>query len=444
MYPVRRRNEEGSESAMQRLIRISLLTTLILTTFLAASPFHSVVRAAVPDFEPGQIVVKLANPSNIDLLGINQTYGTTTVASLPNRSDIFLLRAPLGADAENLVRVMMSDVRLAFAELNYINENPEDGSTDRIYGWGGGDGATMQSQSSAESMKLEATHGLSQGAGTLVAILDTGMQLDHPALSNHLDAAGYDFVDNDLVPEDEPNGLDDDADGRVDELYGHGTHVAGIVHLIAPQARLLPLRVLNSDGRGNNFRTASAIVYAAQRGVDAINLSLGTPHESILLREAVVEAARRGVVVVGAAGNLNTDAKQYPAAEACSIAVTSVSDNDKKSSFANYGEWIGVSAPGESIYSAFPVDGYAWWSGTSMATPFVAAQAALLRAADPELTLDEVGLLIGGTTDPLDNKNPSYRSQLGEGRVDFLASLESLAANTLPAQDRNVFAGCNP
>ena len=79
-----------------------------------------------------------------------------------------------------------------------------------------------------------------------------------------------------------------------------------------------------------------------------------------------------------------------------------------------------------------------------MATPFVATQAALLRAADPEMTLDEVGLLIGGTTAALDNKNPSYRSQLGEGRVDFLASLESLAANTLPAQDRNVFAGCNP
>lgn len=160
---------------MQRLIRVSLLTTLILTTFLTASPFHSVVRAAAPDFEPGQIIVKLANPSTLDLLGINQTYGTTTVASLPDHSDIFLLRAPLGVDTENLVRVMLSDLRLVFAELNYINENPEDGSTDRIYGWGGMDGSTMQNQNSAESMNLEATHSLSQGEGTLVAILDTGV-----------------------------------------------------------------------------------------------------------------------------------------------------------------------------------------------------------------------------------------------------------------------------
>jgi thermitase len=180
---------------------------------------------------------------------------------------------------------------------------------------------------------------------------------------------------------------------------------------VAPDAVFV--RVLNSDGRGNNFRTASAIVYAAHRGADAINLSLGTPNQSVLLREVVGEAAQLGVVVVGAAGNLNTYAKQYPAAEACAIAVTSVNARDKKSSFANYGDWIGVAAPGENIYSTFPVDGYAWWSGTSMATPFVAGQAALLRSANPQLTLDEVGLLIGGTADSLDNANPAYRGGLG-------------------------------
>ena len=427
---------------MRPLIRISLTTTLIL--FLAASPFYSTTaRAATPAYEPGQIVVKLAPSSGQDPLGINQTYGTTTLASFPNRSDIFLLQAPLGTDAEQLVQVMLNDARLLYAELNYINESTEDGSTDRIYGWGGWDSSTMRSQSAAEATRLEAAHELSQGGGTLVAILDTGVQSDHPALSNSLDVLGYDFVDNDLQPIDEANGLDDDGDGRVDELYGHGTHVAGIVNLVAPGARLLTLRVLNSDGRGDNFRTASAIVYAAQRGADVINLSLGTPNRSALLRDAVDEAARLGAVVVAAAGNLNTNERQYPAAEACAIAVTSVNAHDKKSSFANYGDWIGVAAPGESIYSAFPVDGYAWWSGTSMATPFVAGQAALLRGADPQLTLGEVGLLIGGTADSLDRANPAYRGWLGEGRIDLLASLESLATKDWPGQEQNVFAGCN-
>ena len=426
---------------MRPLLKIGLTTILIL--FLAISPFRSRAQAAAPDYEQGQIVVKLAPLQGNSLLGINETYGTTTLASLPNHSDIFLLQAPLGSNVEMLVQLMLSDARLLYAELNYINETPEEGGTNRTYGWGGFDSSTMQNQDSTKAMHLNAAHDLSRGEGRLVAVLDTGVQPDHPALANSLDALGYDFVDNDLAPTDEANGLDDDQDGRVDELYGHGTHVAGIVHLVAPEARLLPLRVLNSDGRGNNFRTASAIVYAAQRGADAINLSLGTPNQSALLRDAVNEAARLGVVVVAAAGNLNTNAKQYPAAEACAIAVTSVTAQDKKSSFANYGDWIGVAATGENIYSTFPVNGYAWWSGTSMATPFVAGQAALLRGADPQLTLDEAGLLIGGTANSLDQRNPSYSGGLGEGRIDLLASLESLAANNWPTAEHNLFAGCN-
>ena len=428
---------------MERLIRISLMATLILATFLAASPSRSPVRAVAPDYEPGQIVVKLAPLPGNDLLGINQTYGTTTLVALPDHSDIFLLQAPVGADLELLVQVMASDVRLLYAELNYINESPEDGGTNRTYGWGN-DSTPMQNQDSTRAIHIEAAHDLSRGEGTLVAVLDTGVQPDHPMLANSIEVLGYDFVDNDLAPDEEANGLDDDGDGLVDELYGHGTHVAGIVYLVAPDARILPLRVLNSDGRGNNFRTASAIVYATGHGVDAINLSLGTPHPSALLREVVGEAAQLGVVVVAAAGNLATDAKQYPAADDCAIAVTSVNARDKKSSFANYGNWIGVAAPGESIYSTFPVDGYAWWSGTSMATPFVAGQAALLRGANSQLTLDEVGLLIGGTTDSLDRRNPLYRGRLGEGRIDLLASLETLVTNAWPAPEHNVFASCNP
>jgi len=423
---------------MRSFIRMSL--TIILILFLVASTFYSTAHAATPNYEVGQIVVKLAQPSGSDLFGINQTYGTITLATLPNHSDIVLLQTPLGANAEQLVQIMSRDVRLLYAELNYINENPEDGGSDRIYGWG--DESTMKNQNSAQTLQLQSAHSISQGGGTLVAILDTGVQLDHPALANSIETLGYDFVDNDLQPADEANGLDDDGDGRVDELYGHGTHIAGIVHLVAPEAGLLPLRVLNSDGRGNNFRTASAIVYAAQRGADAINLSLGTSQQSLLLRDAVEEAARLGAVVVAAAGNLNTNVKQYPAAEACAIAVTSVNAVDKKSTFANYGDWIGVVAAGEEIYSAFPINIYAVWSGTSMATPFVAGQAALLRSANPQLTVDKVGLLIGGTAALLDNRNPAYRAQLGQGRIDFLASLESLAANSWPAPERNVLADC--
>jgi len=427
---------------MQRLTQISLVGMLLLATFLSITSIHSARASGAVDYEPGQVVVKLAPLPGDGILGINQTYGTSTIASLFNHQDIFLLQAPPNVNVEQLVQVMANDPRLEYAELNYINETPEDGSTNRIYGWGGQDPAPFRNQDATKTLRLGAAHNFSRGEGMIVAVLDTGAQLDHPALADSLGILGYDFVDNDPIPEDEANGLDDDGDGQVDEMYGHGTHTTGIVHLVAPEALILPVRVLNSDGRGNNFRTANAILYAADSGADAINLSLGTAHPSALLGDAVDEAARLGVVVVAAAGNLNATARQYPAAEACAIAVTSVNSHDRKSSFANYGDWIGVAAPGENIYSTFPVSGYAWASGTSMSTPFVAGQAALLRSVNPGLTLDEIGLLIGGTAQSLDKANPAYRGLLGEGLIDIVASLESQAAGSWPTPEHNLFADC--
>ncbi|PKO04833.1 MAG: hypothetical protein CVU41_15210 [Chloroflexi bacterium HGW-Chloroflexi-3] len=428
---------------MDRLIRISM-PGLLLATLLSFTATYPVVATNAPDHEPGQLVVKLERSSWNEIEVINQAYGTSTLLSLYNRQDTFLLQAPHETSAEQLVEVMALDPRLEYVELNYFTEDPETGSTDRIYGWGGYESEPYQGQDATTEMDLENAHSYSRGAGTIVAILDSGVQLDHPSLANSLYILGFDFVDNDPFPAEEANGQDEDGDGRVDEGYGHGTHVAGIIHLVAPEASLMPLRVLNSDGHGNVFKTANAILFAAYNGADVINLSLGTPHPSALLGEVVREAAGMGVMVVAAAGNLNIDIKQYPAGEVCAIAVTSVDFRGKKSSFANYGDWIGLAAPGENIYSTFPISGYAWWSGTSMSTPFVSGQAALLRSVDPQLTLDELGLFIGATAKPLNRINPAYRGLLGQGEIDILASLQELAAGALPPPERNVLADCNP
>ncbi|HLF24873.1 MAG TPA: S8 family serine peptidase [Anaerolineae bacterium] len=426
---------------MSRWIRLGLVIALFSIALLNTT-MHSARAASWLDYEPDQIVVRLAALAGGDILGINQTYGTSTLASLFNHDDIFLLGTPPGADVETLVQVMASDLRLVYAELNHINSTPEDGSTDRIYGWGGQDPTPFRNQNSAAQLHLETAHAYSRGQGALIAVLDSGVQLDHPAFADSLSLLGFDFVDNDPAPADEANGVDDDGDGQVDEGYGHGTHVAGIVHLVAPDASIMPVRVLNSDGRGNNFKTASAILYAAYNGADVINLSLGAASQSLLLRDTVTEAAQAGAVVVAAAGNLNSAAPQYPAAEACALAVTSVNDKDRKSTFANYGDWIGVAAYGESIYSAFPASGYARASGTSVSTPFVAGQAALLRSVNPDLTLDELGRLIGGTAYSLDRRNPAYRGLLGAGRIDVVASLKAQAAGAQPASGHALFAGC--
>jgi subtilisin family serine protease len=420
---------------MKTLARFGLILGLLAGGLLGL-PQHQPLRAGLlpgAQYEPGQVVVKLAPALAGDPLAIHLAYGTLTLAVLDGHPDILLLQAPPGVDARTLVQLMAGDARLAWAELNHINEYPQDGSTDRIYGWGD-DGSQATSQSSAGTLSLGAAHDKSRGAGAVVAVLDTGVQHAHPLLAGSLAPLGYDFVDDDLHPEDEANGLDEDGDGLVDEAWGHGTHVAGIVRLVAPEAAILPLRVLNSDGRGNNFRTAQAVAYATARGADAINLSLGTTEPSLLLREVVLAAARQGTLVVAAAGNLGADIPQYPAADACAIGVTAVNDQDRKASFASYGAWVGVAAPGVSVYSSVPVDGYAWWSGTSMATPFVAGQVALLRGLNPSLTLDEAGALIASTAASLDRNNPLYRGQLGAGRIDLAASLAAAPAGPSPFQ----------
>jgi len=416
--------------------KIGLLFTALLSLLSARMAFAD----HPPPYEPMQVVVRLASPQSSDLTIINQVYGTTTLMSLYNREDIFLLQAPAGTSAEALVQLMENDPLLEYAELNYLTEDPESGSTNRIYGWG--TYSNYHGQGVTTAMQLEDAHAQSSGAGAVIAILDSGVQMNHPELAGSLSVLGFDFVDSDPIPEDTANGLDDDGDGLVDEGYGHGTHVAGIVHMVAPGATLLPLRVLNSDGRGNEFKTATAILYAAYNGADVINLSLGTAAPSALLRDAVSEAAEMGVVVVAASGNMNSSVRQYPAAESCAIAVTSVNDEREKSRFSNYGTWVGVAAPGERIYSTFPTSGFASSSGTSMSTPFVAGQAALLRSEDPDLSLDDIGQLIGGTAQPL--PEPEFRGLLGKGQIDILASLQHLAADTWSFPEQNLFADCTP
>jgi subtilisin family serine protease len=288
---------------------------------------------------------------------------------------------------------------------------------------------------------LDRAHTFSSGSGKVVAVIDTGVQLNHPALSASLTTARYDFIDNDTTPDDQFNGLDDDGDRLVDEAAGHGTHVAGIIHLVAPAAKIMPIRALDSDGNGELFTVAKAINYAIGAGANVINLSLGSASKSSLLNDVIRPATLRGIVVVAAAGNLGVEADQYPASDQCAISVTSVGPNDIKSDFANYAGRVDFAAPGETIFSSFPPNGYARWSGTSMATPFVSGQAALLLSRRPTLNVRQVIGIIQATARPLDNLNPSFSGKLGDGRVNIGASLAFLAAGNAPEAKHGRISG---
>jgi thermitase len=380
-------------------------------------------------FVPRQVIVKL-NPILGATVGqINATYGSTTLEPFPGSTNVYLLELPTGSGVTDTVKQMVNDPRLLYAEPNFFAQSPEGGARHRA--WGDSDVAPTSQEYATQALGLVSAHAISQGKSTRVAVLDTGAQLDHPALkANFKDAWRYDFVEGDENPSDLPVGRDADCDGDKDEMVGHGTHVAGIVDITAPAAKIMPLRVLDTEGYGDVFTIAKAIYFAAHNRADVINLSLGSPSRSKLLQEVIKDTTANGVLVAAAAGNSNSSVAHYPAAGngvAASadglVAVTSVNMYDQKSDFANYGTWVDIAAPGESIRSAFPVSKYAYWSGTSMATPFVSGQAALIHAVYGSLDPAGVENRIRGSARSLLATDPIYAAMLGAGRADVCASL---------------------
>jgi len=237
------------------------------------------------------------------------------------------------------------------------------------------------------------------GKGVKIAVIDTGLDLEHPAFKENLAPANewYDFVDDDPVPQEEKGGKGNGGNAG----YGHGTAVAGITLQVAPNATVLPIRVLGPDGSGYTSDVAKGIDWAIAQGAQVVHLSLGTEGASSVLETMVGYAADRGVYVIASAGNVdgsNTENDEfatvtYPAAysmsegddgeaaasllEALSIGVGSVDASDQKSSFSRFGEELELVAPGETIYSPVPDDKIAHWDGTSMAAPMVSGALAL-------------------------------------------------------------------
>ena len=406
------------------------LSMFLLALFVVANPARAFVGGE--DFEPGQVVVKLNPTIGTSIEKINADYGLTTVDKLPGSDGIYLLEAPAGSDTQEVLGRLVNDARLLYAEPNFVAEAPEDHAGDgRHRAFGISDTSGYSEDYASSALGLPCAAAASLGQGTTVAVVDTGAQLDHPDLEGNFEGvARYDFVGNDRNPTERAVGLDADGDGLEDEMVGHGTHVAGIVDRMAPAAKIMPLRVLNSEGRGNTFTIAKAISYAEGEGADVINLSLGSSRRSATLQGVIKDTVKDGVVVAAAAGNSNRGLPHYPAAgngTAASadglVAVTAVNMYAKKSGYANYGTWVDIAAPGDGIRSTFPVGMYANWSGTSMATPFVSGQAALVYAVNGSLGPAGVETKIRDSAQSLTLQNLTYVGMLGAGQANACASL---------------------
>lgn len=244
-----------------------------------------------------------------------------------------------------------------------------------------------------------------KGTG-IVAVIDTGIDPSHPALRNVL-VPGYDFTRNQNGESDEtadvpfsttplataqPSWVNPNSTALVDQStvavvdgnpgykdFGHGTMVAGVIHLVAPGARLMPLKAFRADGTGYTSDILRAIYWAVQNNANVINMSFNLAAYSAELKTAVNYATLRGAICVASAGNSGQHILVYPAALPNVIGVASTSDADQRSSFSNYGkDLVWLAAPGEGIVTTYPFGTYAAAWGTSFSAPFVSGAAALM------------------------------------------------------------------
>jgi thermitase len=245
-----------------------------------------------------------------------------------------------------------------------------------------------------------------------VAVLDTGVDPTNPALAPHLAVGGYDYISHTAAMSDVLGG----------PASGHGTFVAGLIAQVAPGARILPFRVLDSNGLGTVATVADAIETAVGDGARVINMSMGIGISSATLHQAIRYAQQHDAVVVASAGNQDTSTPQYPAGWSGVVAVAGTDQHDQHAFFSNYGPWISISAPAVDLYSTYP-NGFAYGSGTSFAAPLVAGEAALLRSAQPMLTSTNVCDAIARGSVDINDLNPAYEEMLGAGRIDALGAL---------------------
>ncbi len=253
------------------------------------------------------------------------------------------------------------------------------------------------------------------GRSVIVAVLDTGVDDRHPDLVDRT-LNGYNFVDDTTLTAD---------------THSHGTACAGIivgagltdesVRGLSPAAYLLPVKVMDENGKGESFAVVEGIVYAVDRGAKVINLSIGTSGNSKILREAVDYAIEHGAIVVAAAGNDGKEAVLFPANYKDVICVGAIDGNLNHAPFSNFGDEVDIVAPGVGVYTTAPDGSYKQFSGTSFSAPFVSGAIAALISENPHDSSDEIYQKL---LDGADNIGDAGRDiRFGEGLLNIERSL---------------------
>jgi subtilisin family serine protease len=373
---------------------------------------------------------------------------------------IFRLKFDKNADVQRIVQAYARSRDVEFAQPNYVYKAdmvPNDYyyNTDLqnppIHSW-------FQSYPDLWGIKkinCEQAWDYAQGEGVVVAVVDTGIDRDHPDLADNMWTNSHEIPDN---------GIDDDENGYVDDVLGwnfcndtnvpiddlgHGTHCAGTIAAIgnngigvigvAPQAKIMALKFIASSGSGTTSNAALAICYAAENGAKVISNSWGADGvtSNPVIENAIDYARSLGCVVVVSAGNSNHDvASVSPAGYAPAITVAALDYQDRRAYFSNFGSGVDVCAPGVDILSlrASGTDLYGDGShtvgsiyyrlnGTSMACPHVSGAVAVIMSHHPDWTNAEVEEYLTHTCDCIDEINHDYVGLLGFGRVNLSSAI---------------------
>ncbi len=375
--------------------RITIIVAMIVLMFAAAKPAAAQNRYIVQSTGGLLSVLNLCSLLGCQVQGsldgtVGQTFLVTSVGNLVTGT-LTLAESLLGIvsiEADRLLPVPQQ-------KLPSIPAGLYDTSPVKYYGtvvWHG-----YAAQPAAQIIRLtDAQNGFGIAGKGIVAVIDTGVDPNHPVLYPVL-LKGYDFTRNQpgasewldvtgmqsgytdtgiqnqqpaYVQQSTAAVLDQSTaavlDGSPYVAFGHGTMTSGLVHLVAPKAKILPLKAFSANGTGYLANIVAALYYAVQNGANVVNMSFDLSASSSALSRAVSYANKAGVVLVAAAGNENTSARVYPAAF----------------SFSNYGSYdVWIAAPGEYVISTYPGGTYASSSGTSFSAPLVTGAADLLLSA---------------------------------------------------------------
>jgi subtilisin family serine protease len=400
---------------------------LVSALFLFLWPMGiGAAQAAPHETLSGELILKLRPNAALDtaaqasgphaaaLNALLRGAGAGVAVSLGPNSNTYRVRLRADADLRALARQLATSLDVVYAEPNHIRtlmRTPND--------------AVLGQQWALRNIHAFEAWDITTGGGVTIALLDTGVSLSHPDLKGKL-LPGHDFANNDDDPSDDE---------------GHGTYTAGVAAAnsnngtgiagICWGCKILPVKVLNHRGQGDDADIAAGIRWAVDQGARIISMSLGGPDDTDVMRDAVTYAHDHNVLIIAASGNGQEDGNKpnYPAAYPGVLAVAATGPNDSVTGFSTTGDYVDIAAPGVGVWSTLWTDEtgntYGAANGTSAACPHVAGAAALVLSLRPDLSADQLAEILEAAAD--DQDAPGKDRQEGYGRLNLLRAVQMAA-----------------